>query len=91
MLRVLLPGQYVSGLAFSPFDTNTLYVAFSGYDEGTPGQPGHLFKTTNAFAAHTCVDKCQPAGGFAKRLRSHRSKRWREYFCGNGHGSVELD
>ncbi len=47
----VLPGRYVSGLAFSPFDSNTLYVAFSGYDEGTPSQPGHLFKTTNALAA----------------------------------------
>ena len=47
----VLPGRYVSGLAFSPFDSNTLYVAFSGYDEGTPGNPGHLFKTTNALAA----------------------------------------
>lgn len=47
----VLPGRYVSGMAFNPFDSNTLYVAFSGYDEGTPGQPGHLFKTTNAFAA----------------------------------------
>ena len=47
----VLPGRYVSGLAFSPFDSNTLYVAFSGYDEGTPSQPGHLFKTSNALAA----------------------------------------
>ena len=45
-----LPGRYVSGLAFSPSDTNTLYVSFSGFDEGTPGHPGHLFKTTNALA-----------------------------------------
>jgi photosystem II stability/assembly factor-like uncharacterized protein len=47
----VLPGRYVSGMAFSPLDTNTLYVSFSGYDESTPGHPGHLFKTSNAFAA----------------------------------------
>ena len=46
-----VPDRYVSGLAFSPTDANTLYVALSGYDEDTPGQPGHLFKTTNALAA----------------------------------------
>src|SRR5262249_44728244 len=46
----VLPDRYVSGLAFSPVDTNILYVTFSGFDESTPGRPGHLFKTTNAFA-----------------------------------------
>lgn len=46
-----VPNRYVSGLAFSPTDANTLYVTLSGYDEDTPGQPGHLFKTTNALAA----------------------------------------
>lgn len=46
-----VPNRYVSGLAFSPVDPNTLYVTLSGFDEDTPGQPGHLFKTTNALAA----------------------------------------
>lgn len=47
----VLPLRYPSGLAFSPVDTNTLYVSFSGFNESTPGFPGHLFKTANAFAA----------------------------------------
>ncbi len=46
----VLPHRYVSGLAFSPTDMHVLYVTFSGFDESTPSQPGHLFKTTNAFA-----------------------------------------
>jgi hypothetical protein len=46
-----VPNRYVSGLAFSPVDANTLYVTLSGFDEGTPGQPGHLFKTGNASAS----------------------------------------
>jgi len=46
-----LPARYVSGLAFSPSDTNTLYVTFSGFDASTPGRPGHLFKTVNVFAS----------------------------------------
>ena len=46
-----LPGRYVSGLAFSPGDPNTLYVTYSGFDESTPGHAGHLFKTTDALAA----------------------------------------
>lgn len=45
-----LPGRYVSGLAFSPNNANTLYVTYSGFDEGTPSHSGHLFKTTNALA-----------------------------------------
>jgi hypothetical protein len=45
-----LPGRYVSGLAFSPADVNTLYVTLSGFDEDTPSQPGHLFKTAGALS-----------------------------------------
>jgi photosystem II stability/assembly factor-like uncharacterized protein len=47
----VVPNRYVSGLAFSPTDANTLYVTLSGFDEGAPGQPGHLFKTSNASAS----------------------------------------
>lgn len=46
----VLPQRYPSGLAFSPIDTNTLYVTFSGLNASTPGSPGHLFKTSNAFS-----------------------------------------
>jgi formylglycine-generating enzyme required for sulfatase activity len=46
-----VPNRYVSGLAFGPADPNVLHVTLSGFDESTPGQPGHLFKTANALAA----------------------------------------
>ena len=46
-----VPNRYISGLAFSPVDPNTLYVALSGFNAGTPGHNGHLFKTMNALAA----------------------------------------
>jgi photosystem II stability/assembly factor-like uncharacterized protein len=56
-----IPGRYVSGLAFSPTDSNTLYVSLSGFDETIPGQPGHLFKTSNALtAAPTWTDVSPP-------------------------------
>ena len=29
---------------------NILYLTLSGFDEGTPAQPGHVFKTTNSLA-----------------------------------------
>lgn len=47
----VVPKRYISGLAFSPIDPNTLYVTLSGFDENTPGHPGHLFKTANALAS----------------------------------------
>lgn len=57
----VLPGRYISGLAFSPNNANTLYVTFSGFNEGTPGYSGHLFKTANAFASPpTWVDVSPP-------------------------------
>lgn len=36
-----LPGRSVSSIKFSPADTNTLYVALSGFGDG------HIFKTTD--------------------------------------------
>jgi hypothetical protein len=45
-----VPGRYISGLAFSPTNASILYVTLSGFNEGTPGYPGHLFKTSNALA-----------------------------------------
>lgn len=46
-----VPGRYVTDLEFDPTDPNILYVSLSGFDEGTPGKPGHLFKSTGALAA----------------------------------------
>lgn len=55
-----VPNRYVSGLAFSPSDPNTLYVSLSGFDETTPGQPGHLFKTSNALSASPTWSNVSP-------------------------------
>ena len=46
-----VPDRFVTDLAFAPTDANILYTTLSGFDEGTPGHPGHVFKTTNALAA----------------------------------------
>jgi photosystem II stability/assembly factor-like uncharacterized protein len=43
-----LPARYATGLAFSPTSGKTLYVTLAGFDGNTPGQPGHLFRTTSA-------------------------------------------
>ncbi|MBI1742567.1 hypothetical protein HYR54_05800 [Candidatus Acetothermia bacterium] len=45
-----VPDRYVTDLAFAPTNANILYATLSGFDEGTPGTPGHLFKTVNALA-----------------------------------------
>jgi photosystem II stability/assembly factor-like uncharacterized protein len=51
-----VPNHRVSSLAFRPTNRRILYITLSGFDEGTPGQPGHVFKTTNA----TCVFDASP-------------------------------
>ncbi|MCL5023225.1 MAG: hypothetical protein M1497_07640 [Nitrospirae bacterium] len=43
-----LPARTVESLAFSPVSADILYAALSGFNEGTPGQPGHLFRTGDA-------------------------------------------
>ena len=42
-----LPGRYITRVAASAVQSNTLYVTFSGYDQNTPGTPGKIFKSTN--------------------------------------------
>ncbi len=46
-----MPNRYVTGLAFGPGNANLLHASLSGFDESTPTEPGHVFKTTNALAA----------------------------------------
>jgi uncharacterized repeat protein (TIGR01451 family) len=46
-----VPNRPITGLAFDPTNANILYVTLSSFDEGTPGQPGHLFKTTSALVS----------------------------------------
>lgn len=45
-----VPGRFITDLAFDPTNSNVLYLTLSGFDEGTPTQPGHIFKTTNSLA-----------------------------------------
>ncbi|MBI3960405.1 MAG: hypothetical protein HY328_16450 [Chloroflexi bacterium] len=46
-----LPGRYVSRIAVSRTDAQTAYAVFSGFNTHTPGQNGHVFKTTNGGAS----------------------------------------
>jgi uncharacterized protein (TIGR03437 family) len=45
-----IPARGINGLAFDPVNANILYVGVSGFNNGTPGMPGHVFKTSNALA-----------------------------------------
>jgi hypothetical protein len=45
-----VPNRYVKAIAYHPTDPATVYVALSGFDENTPGYPGHVFRTVNATA-----------------------------------------
>src|SRR5262249_8320794 len=56
-----VPGRYVTALAFHPGNPNVLFATLSGFDEGTPGKPGHVFKTGNALSgAPTWVNVSPP-------------------------------
>ena len=57
-----MPRRYVTGLAFDPQNSRVLYVTLSGFDEGTPGKPGHLFKTANATDAKPAWENVTPPG-----------------------------
>jgi photosystem II stability/assembly factor-like uncharacterized protein len=46
-----VPNRFITDLAFDPTNRNILYLTLSGFDEGTPAQPGHIFKTTSSLAA----------------------------------------
>jgi photosystem II stability/assembly factor-like uncharacterized protein len=46
-----LPPRPINAIAVDPVNSNVLYVALSSFDDGTPGKPGHVFKTTNAMSA----------------------------------------
>jgi len=46
-----LPDRFVTAIAFDPNNANVLWITMAGYYEAAPVQPGHVFKTTNAFAS----------------------------------------
>lgn len=46
----MLPGRYITDIAFDPRNANIMYVTFSGYDENS-WLPGHVFKTANGLSA----------------------------------------
>ena len=81
-----VPPRAINGIVFDPANPNIAYLAVGGFDQATPAQPGHVFKTTNALApvpawtanvlpvnipANTIV--LDPANS-AVRLRRHRSR-----------------
>lgn len=45
-----VPNRFVTQVAFHPQNANVLYVTLSGFNQGTPGKSGHVFKTANALA-----------------------------------------
>lgn len=45
-----LPNRWVSGIAVDPADSKVVYVAYSGFDEHTPGATGHVFRSTDGGA-----------------------------------------
>ncbi|MEM9593333.1 MAG: hypothetical protein AAGD06_03680, partial [Acidobacteriota bacterium] len=52
-----LPNRAVLQVAFDPDDHNTVYAAVGGFDENTPGTPGHLFQLVRSGSSITVVNK----------------------------------
>ncbi|TAJ94810.1 hypothetical protein EPO44_13800 [bacterium] len=46
----MVPNRPITDLRFDPTNANILYVTLSDFNESTPGQPGHVFKTTDALS-----------------------------------------
>jgi len=44
---VNLPLRFVTSLAFDPGNAQKLYATLSGFDQDTPGHPGHVFVCSN--------------------------------------------
>ena len=47
----VLPARPVTDIAFDPAVPGTMYITYSGFNQATPAQPGHVFKITNLFGA----------------------------------------
>jgi hypothetical protein len=56
-----LPNRSVTDLAFDPLDASILWVTFSGFDEGTPSQPGHVFGGVTVLTNPIWVNLSPPA------------------------------
>ncbi len=53
--KAKLPNRPVGGFAVDRSNYRTAYVAYNGYDEATPHQPGHVFKTSDGGQSWTNV------------------------------------
>ena len=47
----MLPARPINSIVFDPTSASIAYAALSSFNDGTPGQPGHVFKSTNALSA----------------------------------------
>jgi hypothetical protein len=50
-----LPARNVTEVAFDPNDPTVIYAVLSGFNNQTPGAPGHIFRTTIAGTAWTDI------------------------------------
>ncbi len=55
-----VPNRPITGIAFNSRDPNIAYVTLSGFDEGTPGKSGHVFKSTNALSGSPAWTNVSP-------------------------------
>jgi len=51
-----LPNRVIGGVAFDPDNHDIVYAAVGGFDENTPGTPGHVFKAVWGGASFTVTN-----------------------------------
>ncbi len=62
MTNLPLPPRFLSDIAIHPTNPQIVYLAYNGFSANTPGDPGHVFKSTDGGGTWTLSDG---AGGTA--------------------------
>jgi hypothetical protein len=81
-----VPSRFISELVFDPTDADVLYVTLSGFDEGTPNRPGHVFKTTNALSGAPIWQNISPPVNLPQNTIAIDSTDPRTIFVGSDIG-----
>jgi hypothetical protein len=55
-----IPNRYITHIEIDQSDENIFFVALSGFNSGTPGQPGHIFMSNNGGTSWTNVSANMP-------------------------------
>ncbi|MEO6324132.1 MAG: hypothetical protein ABIT01_01280 [Thermoanaerobaculia bacterium] len=55
-----LPGRYATSVSVDPTNPAIAYVGYSGFNDGTPAAPGHIFRTADSGTTWTNISGTLP-------------------------------